>query len=57
LITIAILYLYNQNADSANDIVFYFGGGLIGLVVGVWTQRVLRITMKPWMNTEEQIAS
>jgi hypothetical protein len=53
LITIAILTLYNQNADSANAIVFYFGGGLIGLVVGVWTQRVLRKTMKSWMNTEE----
>ena len=56
-ITIAILYLYNQNADSANAIVFYFGGGLIGLVVGVWTQRVLRKTMKLWMNTEEKIPS
>jgi hypothetical protein len=57
VITTAILYLYNQNADSANAIVFYFGGGLIGLVVGVWTQRVLRKPMKPWMNTEEQITS
>ncbi len=57
LVTIAILYLYNQNADLANAIVFYFGGGLIGLVVGVWTQRVLRKTMKPWMNTKEKIAS
>ena len=45
-ITTLILYLYNLNVDYDNPTVFYLGGGLAGMIVGVWTQQTLRKSWK-----------
>jgi CHAT domain-containing protein len=36
------LYLYNNNVDYDQPTVFYLGGGLTGVAVGLWTQWMLR---------------
>ena len=41
-ITALVLRLYNLNVDFEAPTVFYLGGGLVGLIVGYWTQRTLR---------------
>ena len=41
-ITVLILHQYDLHVDYDSPIVFYLGGGLLGLIVGSWTQWILR---------------